>query len=202
MWSLPRPGPEPMYPCIGRRSLKHKTTREAPQYGIFMSVGSFVLKMYDCAFNWWNSSDCLRVCLPVYSPQFDLNKIPSFWLLIELLPQGHAGGESGGQTMPVQLSRPGPHSLQTGPGRRPGSEPQAAFDTPLHFAFSTPPLITRQPCCFSSKLNRSLLVLPLPWLIQEQQHSSQLSTCFQTAQERAPVHQPQEACQGSAECAP
>jgi len=135
MWNLPRPGIEPVSPCIGRRSLKHKTTREAPQNGIFMSVGSFVLKMYDCAFNWWNGSECLRVCLPGYSPQSDLNKIPSSWLLIELLPQGHAGGESGGQTMPVQLSRLGPHSGQTGPGRRAGSELQAAFDTPLHLAF-------------------------------------------------------------------
>ena len=31
MWDLPRPGLEPVVPCIGRQTLNHCTTREAPQ---------------------------------------------------------------------------------------------------------------------------------------------------------------------------
>ena len=32
MWDLPRPGLEPVSPCIGRRILNHCTTREAPRW--------------------------------------------------------------------------------------------------------------------------------------------------------------------------
>lgn len=52
----------------------------------------------------------------------------------------------------------------------------AAVDTPLQLAFKTR-LYASAHRCFSHKLNKSLLVLPLPPLTQESQSdSSQMST--------------------------
>ena len=49
MWDLPRPGLEPVSPCIGRRILNHCATREAP----LLLNSNLEIEIGVCWQDWW-----------------------------------------------------------------------------------------------------------------------------------------------------